>query len=461
MAKKISVMEVYKYLPHKDCGSCGSKTCMEMALSLIRRERSPDQCAFIDPQDKEVLKEMLLQPVREVTFGIGKFMRKFGGESVMYRHELRFFNPTILALEVSDSMSDEEIVAHAKIANERQTERVNVMLSLDAVALKLSDPNKVDMVVKAVNENCSKPLILVSKDVGIIMKALAVVGKRHPLIYGADESNIDGMIKIANQNSCALVIRSSSLQRLGEMATKAMKQGLENIVFDPVTGVCGKEYSDFINRCVQLRRAAIEKEAKPLGFPIISTPSLVYLEKTDEFNKKYLEALLAATFMLRYSDIVIIRNPDIWATLPLMTLRENLFSDPKQESKVEAGLNKIGDPDETSPVLMTVNYALTYHIIKGDLERSKINCYVLAIDTNGYAVDTAVAVGTLNPGAVNEAIKKNKLAEKVKHKTLIIPELATRLSGAIEEETGWKVLVGGRDSSQIPQFLKEKWEGRF
>ena len=461
MAKKALVMEVYKYLPGEDCESCGSKSCMDFAVSLVKREKSLDACINIDPQNKEILIDLLLTPVREVTFGLGKYMRKFGGESVMYRHELKFFNPTILALEVSDSMEDGEIVKRAKIVNERETERVNVKLSLDAVAVKLSDKLKAERVIKLVNENCSKPLIIVSKDSDIIKKALALVGKRKPLIYGADETNIDEMIKLAKQNNCLLVIRSDNLQKLGDMVNKARRKDFEDIVLDPVTGISGKEFKEFVDRCVQIRRAAIEREIKPLGFPIISTPSLSYSTDADEFNKKYYETFLAATFMLRYSSIIIIRTPDVWANLPLMTLRENLYSDPKEESRVDAGLYTIGNPDETSPVILTVNYALTFHIIKGDLERAKINCYLLVLDTKGFAVDTAVAVGSLSAGGVEDAIKQYKVEEKVKHKKLILPELATRLSGVINEETGWEVMVGGRDSSQIPLFLKENWEGKF
>ncbi|MBN2518524.1 MAG: acetyl-CoA decarbonylase/synthase complex subunit gamma, partial [Candidatus Altiarchaeota archaeon] len=439
MAKKASVMEIYKYLPAKDCGSCGSKSCMDFAVSLVKREKSLDACMNMDPQNKEILVDLLLTPVREVTFGLGKYMRKFGGESVMYRHELKFFNPTILALEVSDSMPDEEITERAKTVNERQTERVNVMLSLDAVAIKLSDKLKAEKVAKLVNDNCSKPLILISSDIEILRKALAIVGKRRPLLYGADERNITEMIRLAKENNCPLVIRSGDLQKLGDLANKARKEGLEDLVLDPATAISGRAFKEFVDRCVQIRRAAVEKDVKPLGFPIISTPSLAYSMDADEFNKKYYEAFLASVFMLRYSSIVVVKTGDVWANLPLMTLRENLFADPKEESRVDAGLYEIGKPDETSPVLMTVNYALTFHIIKGDLERAKLNCYLLVLDTKGFAVDTAVAVGSLNSGVVKESIEKFKLPERVRHKKIIIPELATRLSGAINEETGWEV----------------------
>jgi len=73
-------------------------------------------------------------------------------------------------------------------------------------------------------------------------------------------------------------------------------------------------------------------------------------------------------------------------------------------------------------------------------------------------VESAVAGRKLTADKVAESVRAFKVSEKVNHRTLIIPGRAARLSGEIEEATGWKVLVGPMDSSGIPKFLQEKWK---
>jgi acetyl-CoA decarbonylase/synthase complex subunit gamma len=125
---------------------------------------------------------------------------------------------------------------------------------------------------------------------------------------------------------------------------------------------------------------------------------------------------------------------------------------------VEPGIKVFGQPDENSPVLMTTNFALTYYTVASDIEHSGINCYLIIVDTEGLAVDSSVAGRKLTAEKVAEAIKQVKVEEKVKHRKLIIPGKAARLSGEIQELSRWEVLVGPRDSSEIPKFLQEKWQ---
>jgi acetyl-CoA decarbonylase/synthase complex subunit gamma len=193
---------------------------------------------------------------------------------------------------------------------------------------------------------------------------------------------------------------------------------------------------------------------------LIGNPIVAWLDKLD--NKvstddiKWKEAYLASMLITRYSDIIIMHSLDGWVLLPLVILRENLYTDPRKPVAVDAGLKILGKPNEKSPVMLTTNFALTYYTVASDIE--KIDGYLIVIDSEGNSVESAVAGRKLTPDKVKDAIVNTGIEKKVKHKKLIIPGRAARLSGEIEEATGWEVLVGPLDSSGIPAFLNEKWQ---
>jgi len=124
---------------------------------------------------------------------------------------------------------------------------------------------------------------------------------------------------------------------------------------------------------------------------------------------------------------------------------------------VEPGLRIFGEPDANSPLLLTTNYALTYFTVESDIKSAKLNCYLLVVDTEGISVESAVAGRYLTAQKTADIIKESEIEQKVKHRHLIIPGMAARLSGEIEDLTGWRVLVGPRDSSGIPKYVSDKW----
>jgi acetyl-CoA decarbonylase/synthase complex subunit gamma len=208
-----------------------------------------------------------------------------------------------------------------------------------------------------------------------------------------------------------------------------------------------------------LRRAAAKRGDELLGFPLIGTPLTAWMENADapveiaEWNEAYLAAIL----INRYADILILHSTEGWVLLPNVILRQNIYTDPRKPVAVEPGLRVIGKPDENSPVMFTTNFALTYYTVASDIESGSIDSYLLVVDSEGIAVDCAVAGRKLTADKVADALKEAKIEEKVKHRKLIIPGKAARISGEIEEASGWEVMVGPRDSSDIPKYLKEKW----
>jgi acetyl-CoA decarbonylase/synthase complex subunit gamma len=184
-------------------------------------------------------------------------------------------------------------------------------------------------------------------------------------------------------------------------------------------------------------------------------PALTWLYEDDEVQGGIREATIAATLMNKYADMMIIHGSNIWELIPVLTLRQGIYTDPRKPQAVDPGLYEFGELNENSPVLMTTNFALTYYTVEGDLKSGKASCYLLVLDTEGRAVDVSLAGGQLNGGSVKDLIKDAGIEDVVKTRTLIIPGLAAPVSGEIEDDTGWDVIVGPRDSSAVPEFLIE------
>ena len=464
--KEISPIDVYMLLPKTNCKECDEENCMAFATKLVNREVSLEKCAPLLKKENEKaykqLWELLKPPIREVTIGADEHSIKVGGKYVMYRHEFAYTNPTAIAIDVTDEISDEEVLERVKKTQEFTYEYIGTTLKLNMIAIRSTsnDPEKFKVTVKKVVENTRLPLVLCSFDSKILESGLMAAPKAKPLLYAATKDNWKEMAELALMYNCPLAaFAPNNLNLLRSLSKTLVEYGVEDLVLDPGT-FAGEGIADTINNFTMIRRAAIKKGDELLGFPMIGTPITAWLENADAPVEvaNWNEAYLAAFLINRYADILILHSTEGWVLLPNTVLRQNIYTDPRKPVAVEAGLRIFGTPNENSPVMFTTNFALTYYTVASDIESAGIDSYLLVVDTEGIAVDSAVAGRKLTADKVAEAVKETKVEERVKHRKIIIPGKAARLSGEIEEASGWEVLVGPRDSSDIPKFLKEKWE---
>jgi len=302
------------------------------------------------------------------------------------------------------------------------------------------------------------PLILCSLNPNVLEAGLAVAKDVRPLIYAATKDNWKQVGELALKYNCPVAIfAQNDLKLLRSLANTLLKMGISHMALDPGTSP-DTGLDDTINNFTMLRRAATEMGDRLLGFPIMGVPATTWIEPeaTPELTK-WKETCLASILLARYANLLIIYTLDTWALLPLLTLRQNIYTDPRKPVAVEAGLRELGKPDVNAPVMFTSNFSLTYYTVSSDIESAKMGCYLLVVDTGGLSVQTSVAGNKLTADKVAEIIKKTGIEGKVNHRKLIIPGYASRLRGDLEDLTGWKVLVGPMDSSGIPKFLKENW----
>lgn len=462
--KEISPIDVYMLLPKTNCKECGEENCMAFATKVVNREVVITQCPPLLKKEYEKsykqLAEMLKPPVMEVTIGAGDRFVTVGGKLVMYRHEFTYFNPTAIALDVTDEMPDNELLDRLKKTEGFRYEYIGQELKLNMIAVRSTsnDPEKFKSTVKKVVDNTGLPLILCSFTPTVLESGLVIASKRKPLIYAATETNWKDLAELSMMYNCPLAIFApNDLSLLRSLVRTLKEYGVKELVLDPGT-FPNEGLADTINNFTMIRRAATKKDDELLGYPLIGTPVVAWMDSTGAPEvKAWKEAYVASMLVARYADILIMHSTEGWVLLPDVVLRQNIYTDPRKPVAVEPGIKVIGKPDAKSPVMMTTNFALTYYTVASDIESAGVDSYLLVVDSEGIAVDSAVAGRKLTADKVAEAIKQTEIEKKVKHRKMIIPGKAARLSGEIEELSGWEVMVGPRDSSGIPQFLKEKW----
>jgi acetyl-CoA decarbonylase/synthase complex subunit gamma len=463
--KQLSPIDVYMLLPKTNCKECGEDNCMAFATKVVNREVNIDQCPPLltkaNQKNYNKLKEMLKPAVKEVTIGFGDSAVNIGGKLVMYRHEFTYTNPTAIAIDVTDEMSENEVLARVKKTQEFSYTYIGNELKLQMVAIRSTsnDSEKFKAVVKKVSENTNLPIILCSFDAAILESGLMAIPKAKPLLYAATKDNWKEIAELAIMYNCPLVVSApNDISLLKSLVKTLIEYGVQDLVLDPGT-FTSTGLGNTINNFTMIRRAACKIGDELLGYPLIGTPIVAWTEasKSPTVNA-WKEAYVASMLVTRFADILIMHGTEGWALLPLAVLRENIYTDPRKPVAVDPGVRTIGNPDENSPVLMTSNFALTYYTVEQDVESTGKSAYLLVVDSEGTAIDSGVAGRKLTAETVADAIKDTKLEEKVKHRKLIIPGKAARISGEIEELSNWQVLVGPRDSSGIPKFLQEKWK---
>lgn len=433
---------------------------MAFATKLSDKETDLELCTQLAADELEKLENLLAPAVREITIGKGEKAMILGGDEVMYRYELTYYNQTPLVIDVNDNMDEKALNERIKIIEATKFERTGEMLVLDGIAIRNVSGDKDKFAETALKLKSSKlPLVLCSLDPEAIKAALENVGDERPLLYAATENNIEDMASLSIEYDCPLTLFvPNDLEKMKELSRILRSKGIKDIVLDPGTYV-DEGIGDTLDNFVMIRRLAIEEKDEDFRFPILGIPALTWLYEKDEVQGGIKEATIAATLMNKYADMLIIHGTNIWELIPVLTLRQSLFTDPRKPQAVDAGLYEFGELADDSPVLMTTNFALTYYTVEGDLKSGKASCYLLVLDTNGRAVDVSLAGGQLTGESVADLIKDSGIEDKVKTRTLIVPGLSAPISGEIEDESGWEVLVGPRDSSAVPDFflkLKEK-----
>jgi len=441
-------IQIFKLLPKTNCGECGVPTCLAFAMNLAAAKAELDSCPYVSAEAKEKLSEASAPPIRQVAIGAGVRAFKIGGETVMFRHEKTFYNPTGIAALVKSDMDGAALDRKLKEWNAFQYERVGLNLRPELVALKDVTGNVAAFAAaaKKIAETSEFNLVLMTDKADVMKAAVEGCAFKKPLLYAATAQNAEAMGKLAKEKGLALAVKADNLQNLIALSDKLTGMGLKDLVLD--SGA--RDPKQVLQDQVAMRRAPLKAGNRSLGFPTIAFPC----EMAANLD---METVLAAMLIAKYAGIVVLSDFKGESLFPLLLERLNIYTDPQRPMTVTQGIYEIGAPNENSPLCITTNFSLTYFIVSGEIEGSRVPTWLLIMDTEGLSVMTAWAAGKFSGDAVASFVKKSGIADKIAHKKIIIPGYAASISGDMEEELpGWEVIIGPRDASLIPKFLKER-----
>ena len=436
-----TAIEYFKLLPKTNCKDCGQPTCLAFAMQLANQKAKIEDCPHVDSGAKDTIAEAAAPPVKTITVGTGNTKIPMGGETVLYRHERRFINPTAYALTVSDDMDDRAIADRVAYVKSLSFDRIGMIFKVDMVSVRndSKDASKFKAAVENVMKVWEFPFVLESEDPAAVKEALTVSKSRVPLVYGATASTLDEMLAIAKENKVPLGIRAASLEEAVSLSEKAKASGYDEIILDLGT----KGIKDILEQHTIARRAAIKKKFKPLGYPLMNRAG------SGEYA-----VMTSVISTLKYGSLVIFDDLKNYEALPLFTLRQNIYTDPQVPIQVKQDVYPISNPDEHSPIMFTTNFSLTYFTVRADIEKSKVPVWLQIVNTDGLSVLTAFAAGKFDADHIKAAFDESGVLSK-SDGPVIVPGLVAKISGKLEEAIGRKVIVGTTESKNIPKHLKQ------
>lgn len=436
-------LDIFKLSPKKNCKECGSPTCMAFCMKVAQGAVPIDKCPYFSDDAKAMLNEQTAPPMKTISVG----SHKLGGETVLYRHEKTLVNKNLYAVSVSTAMSagevDAKLEAMAKVDYERIGERMYV--EFVCVSNTQNDPAAYAALVQKAAAT-GRDLILECWDVECAKAALAVAGK-NVILDGATAENWEAMNAVAKEAGVVLGVCAGSLSELYDTVKKLEGAGNKNLVLD-VTGKTGKET---LANAVLVRRTALKDGDRSFGYP--SIVNLARIAKGDD----RLQTAYASLFTEKYGSVIVMENMTYAQALPLYGLRQNIFTDPQKPMKVESKIYPLNGADENSPCAMTVDFALTYFLVSGELERSNQPVNLIITDASGMSVLTAWAAGKFSSTTVKKTFETLDIENKIKNRTLIIPGKVAVMKGEIQEKLpDWNVVVGPTEAVQLPKYMKDK-----
>lgn len=439
----LSGLDIYKLLPKTNCKECGYATCLAFAMALAQKKVSLDKCPHVTSQAKEALESASQPPIKLVTIGAGEKKLEMGNETVMYRHEQKFYHPAGIGFLVEDTLDLDKIQEVVSKINDLSFERVGQTIRPDLICIKNSSNDK-DKFVKAAEAVVSKTglnIALYSDDAAKILEALKICKDRRPLVICGDAKKVDEFVKLAKENTVPIAVGFTNIEEASQASDKAKKAGIEEIVLNVKTQGLWKRIQDI----TLIRRMALKKNFRPLGYPVMAFT-------VD--NDASLEMAEAISYVAKYASLVIIKNIERDFVFPILVARGDIYTDPQKPAQVEPKVYEIGKVTKDSPALVTTNFSITYFTVAGEVEASKVPTYIICCDAEGMSVLTAWAAEKFTAEKISQTLKACGIADKVSHKKVVIPGYVAVLSGKLEELSGWTVEVGPREASGLPAFLK-------
>lgn len=444
-------LDIFKLTPKKNCKDCGFPTCLAFSMKVAAGGIEIEKCPHMSEENLSKLSESTAPPMKALTVGAGANEYKLGGETVLFRHEKTLVNRNRFAVAIKDT--DSADVVNSKIENIKKVdfERIGERMKADFAAFIYTGNKEAYIAnIKAVLASGAElAYMVVCEDVEVAKEALELLKDTNPILHGATAANYEQMVDVAAAGKYALGLRADSLEDLYELTSKVQSKDYKELLLDAGSKTIKEAYTN----AIQIRRTALKDGDRTFGYP-----SIIFVNDLSKDNK-FMEIALSSIFTIKYGSILVIEDMDFARGHSVWALRQNIYTDPQRPMRVEPKAYSVNNANDESPVLCTVDFALTYFIINGEIEKSKVPTWLLIPDAGGYSVLTAWAAGKFSGSIIANFVKESGVEQKTKSRKLIIPGKVAVLKGDIEDSLpGWEVVVGPNESMQLPKFLKDLYQ---
>ena len=441
----LKALDIFKLLPKTNCKKCGCPTCLAFAMKLAQKQASLDQCPDVSEASKLELAGASAPPIRLVAIGVGPNKLEIGNETVMFRHEESFYHPAGVGVMVADTLDGDALKAKIEAIRKLKFVRVGIAMHANVVAI-VNASGKAEPFAKAVQAAATLdlPMVLMSSQAAHLDAVLATCADKKPLIHAATGATIDAFIPMAKTHNCPLAVAAADLDAAIPLLEKIRAAGIQDIVLDVTSG----SVSGTLQTLTAIRRLALKKNMRVLGYPCLVTNCTV---------DPMVNVAECSMYVAKYAGIVLTVLDQAEQLMPILTVSQNLYTDPRKPIQVEAKLNAIGAVTPESPLMITTNFSLTYYTVAGEVEASRVPAYIGVLDTEGTSVLTAFASDKLTSEKIAAFLNSDEVKSKVSHRKVIIPGYIAVMSGGLKDDSGWTVLVGPREASGISKFLKTSW----
>ncbi len=435
-------LDIFKLTPKTNCKECGNPTCMAFAMKVAQGAVSLDKCPHMSAEALAQLSEATAPPMKTIKIGSGAEEHSMGGETVLYRHEKTFVSRNLFSVAMTAANFDEKWAAIKDVDYDRISERMYV----ETLTLQFEGDKDayVELVKKAAETG--RTLILNCCCPDAARAALEVCAAGKPILNGAKADNLDDMNALATEFGVVLGVFGDDLDSLYDTVAALEGKGNKNLVLNVSTTSAKEAYME----AVLIRRAAIKGNDRTFGYPSIVNVAAIAP------GDMHMQEALASLFTIKYGSIIVMDGMSYAEALPLYGMRQNVYTDPQKPMTVEPKVYPLNGADATSPVVATVDFALTYFLVSAELERSGVPVNLMITDAGGYSVLTSWAAGKFSAGSITKFIQENGIEDAISCRKLIIPGKVAVLKGELEERLPeWEIITAPNEAVELVKFMKE------
>ena len=410
---ELSGLQIFKYLPaakklpEGNCKKCSFPTCMAFALKLAKNQTDIELCPYVPNELEEIFTQSMKKPQKEIFLG-HKNKVLIGGENVLFRHDKTFVNKTAIAV-VIDTSEDYW---------EEKLKRV-----IDFEITRINETFRVDLIYLKGNITFDLTQKLDDLDFAwIIQEDLKDVTQ-------VEDSGVFETIETLTN------IRKKAVLEKDEDYSKPVMVYFKQVL-------CHPEFISGSNPCSSTGKILkrVQDDVEPCSF-----------------QENLLKLMSKASFYLcKYANLLVFEDFNEALISTLMTLRQNIYTDPQKPLQVEPKIYEFNNADENSLIFLTTNFALTYFAVANEIEALNKPAYLVVTPSDGMSVLTAWSAEKFTAQIVAKTVAQYGLAEKVKNKRIIIPGLLSHMKEEIEEVLPeFEVLVGPNEAYLLGDFVKD------